>query len=183
MSGASAATTKETIEAIVALALKPDTGTVGQIACIAELPLAVRTIWSYCPPSERSRYPFYASFGYHATFSFDLPTGAATVPAADRLKELAQKFRPTCARRCCLRRKIMHVTATPPGTPKTFAVGDRVLLSAKKLKTKNATVKLNDRYPGPYNIATTIGKQLYSLELPSTRWRWSARHTQAKHCW
>ncbi|KAK9329769.1 hypothetical protein V1520DRAFT_355645 [Lipomyces starkeyi] len=47
MSEASAATTKETIEAIVALALKRDRGTAGQITCIARLPRAVRTIWSF----------------------------------------------------------------------------------------------------------------------------------------
>ncbi|KAK9358465.1 hypothetical protein V1504DRAFT_461071 [Lipomyces starkeyi] len=55
--------------------------------------------------------------------------------------------------------------------------GDRVLLSAKNLKTKNASVKLNDRYLGPFNIAATIGKQPYSLELSSKVALVSEAHT------
>ncbi|KAK9487378.1 hypothetical protein V1527DRAFT_450196 [Lipomyces starkeyi] len=56
MPEASAAATKEAIEAIVALALTRDTGTAGKMTCIARLPRAVRTIWSFCQPSERSRW-------------------------------------------------------------------------------------------------------------------------------
>ncbi|KAK9483579.1 hypothetical protein V1527DRAFT_514866 [Lipomyces starkeyi] len=34
--------------------------------------------------------PFYASFGYDPTWTFDLPTGTASIPDADRLETLAR---------------------------------------------------------------------------------------------
>lgn len=52
--------------------------------------------------------------------------------------------------------------------PMSFAVGDKVLLSTKNLRTWRPSKKLDERYIGPFDIVDVIGKQAYKLRLPKS---------------
>ena len=50
--------------------------------------------------------------------------------------------------------------------PMQYAVGERVWLSAKNIRTTQPSRKLGHRWLGPYEITERIGKQAYRLKLP-----------------
>jgi len=52
--------------------------------------------------------------------------------------------------------------------PKTYNVGDLVMLSTKNLKQRLPSKKLSPRYVGPYRIVDIVGKQAYRLALPAS---------------
>jgi hypothetical protein len=50
--------------------------------------------------------------------------------------------------------------------PVQYTVGERVLLSAKNIKTTQPSKKLSHRWLGPFEVTQRIGKQAYQLKLP-----------------
>lgn len=50
--------------------------------------------------------------------------------------------------------------------PKTFQVGDQVILNAKNIRRLRPSKKIDDRYLGPFTIIDAWGKQAYKLDLP-----------------
>jgi hypothetical protein len=55
------------------------------------------------------------------------------------------------------------------GKEMTFAVGDKVWLSTRNLKTSRPSKKLDYKRTGPYTVSKIINKNSYKLDLPSTR--------------
>ena len=51
--------------------------------------------------------------------------------------------------------------------PKTYKVGEKVLLSAKNIKSTRPSKKLGYKYYGPYEIIDLVRKNAYRLRLPS----------------
>jgi hypothetical protein len=53
-------------------------------------------------------------------------------------------------------------------TPKTFALGDKVMLLAKNIRQLRPSRKLADRYLGPFEVSEVVGthRQAYRLKLP-----------------
>src|SRR5262249_41153017 len=49
-----------------------------------------------------------------------------------------------------------------------FAVGDKVLVNSKHLKTKRPSKKLNHRYLGPYHVKKLVGPRAVKIALPKT---------------
>jgi hypothetical protein len=49
--------------------------------------------------------------------------------------------------------------------PKEYAIGDSVWLSAKNIRTRRPSRKLDLKYYGPFPIMERIGKQAYKLRL------------------
>ena len=49
--------------------------------------------------------------------------------------------------------------------PKTYNVGDKVLLNAKNIKSTRPSKKLDYKYYVPYEIVSPIGKRAYKLQL------------------
>ena len=50
-------------------------------------------------------------------------------------------------------------------TPRTFKVGDKVMLQAKNICNLCPTQKISDQQHGPFTIIETWGKQAYCLQL------------------
>ena len=95
----------------------------------------------------------------------ELPEG--WVPAAaerarsmrDASAELAKRWQATqVAQKAAQNRK---------QKPKTYKVGDMVLLSTKNLRLKG-TKKLNARFAGPFRVRDAVGPQAYRLSLPTS---------------
>jgi hypothetical protein len=51
-------------------------------------------------------------------------------------------------------------------TPRTYSIGDLVLLSTRNLKLRLPSRKLAPRFMGPYRIQDAVGSQAYRLRLP-----------------
>ena len=49
-----------------------------------------------------------------------------------------------------------------------YKPGDRVYLDASKIKTTQASKKLDAKFHGPFKVLAVVGKSAYRLELPST---------------
>jgi hypothetical protein len=52
--------------------------------------------------------------------------------------------------------------------PKSYRVGDQVMLSTKNINLRKPSRKLSARYIGPFRIQEPVGTQAYRLQLPSS---------------
>jgi hypothetical protein len=112
--------------------------------------------------------PFYALYGYHPEFSWDVstePPNKEAPSAKERIEDLLNERKHLEERL----RKAIEYQAKPYNakhTPKHFAMGDYVLLSSKNIKMNRPSKKLDHRFLGPFQIIKIIGKQAYKLALP-----------------
>src|SRR5258705_9275782 len=49
---------------------------------------------------------------------------------------------------------------------RSYTLGDLVILSSKHVRIGKVSVKLQDRYLGPFKVLRTIGSNVYTLTLP-----------------
>jgi len=114
--------------------------------------------------------PFYAMYGYHPDFTWDveddIPEGEA--PAARRRAAAIN------AEREKLKERLQHAVDyqakwyNKSHTPRHFRVGDKVLLSSKNIRLSRPSKKLDFRFLGPFEITAARGTQAYRLDLPKT---------------
>ena len=114
--------------------------------------------------------PFYANYGYHPRSSPKLVvTGEVINPSAE---ELATKLRRIhtqmrsqleSAQATYKEKHDQHVKEHPP-----FAVGDKVWLMRKNIKTSRPSQKLDVKRLGPFKILEVVGESqmAFKLELP-----------------
>src|SRR5579862_7939740 len=120
--------------------------------------------------ASTGRTPFYAMYGYHSEFTWDvaddIPEGEA--PAARRRAAAINAEREKLKER--LRQAVEYQAKwyNKSHTPKHYQVGDRVLLSSKNLRLSRPSKKLDFRFLGPFQITEALGKQAYRLDLPKT---------------
>ncbi|KAE8247514.1 hypothetical protein A4X03_0g7031, partial [Tilletia caries] len=135
------------------------------------LPLAEFT-YNNTEHSTTSVSPFFANKGFNPSFDIT-PTTAADNPAAHPqandlvtlLGHLHQHLRDQIAEanetsKTAYDRK--HLQAP------VFSVGELVMLSAKHIRSKRPTAKLDNRFLGPFKIIACISSYAYRLELPSS---------------
>jgi hypothetical protein len=110
--------------------------------------------------------PFYLNSGMHP----DTPTTVALprkVPEATELIERMQTALKAARTSMAEAQKRQRESANKRRRDVEFAVGDRVLLSAKNLKFKaKGARKLMPKFVGPFTITERVGKSAYRLQLP-----------------
>lgn len=138
----------------------------------AWLPLAEFAYNNSVHPTLRMS-PFFALYGYNPALVADgedaaQGEGGQTVPAArERIQNLRKE-------RTLLTEHWRKASATQARgynrthKPRTFNIGDQVLLSAKNLRIKQPSRKLSSRYIGPLKVLDAVGTQAYRLALPSS---------------
>jgi hypothetical protein len=114
--------------------------------------------------------PFFANYEYHPCCTVTVATGSAN-PVADHFtarlraiqEELALQLKAVQTRYKAQFDR--HATPTPP-----FAVGDKVWLSQRNIKTKRPSRKLDVQWLGPFRILEAVGsgKLAFRLELPTS---------------
>ena len=114
--------------------------------------------------------PFYAMYGYHPeirwTVGDDLLEGK--VPATnERIKRL-QALRDELAERWREASESQKKYYNRKHKPKSYKVGDLVMLSTKNLNQKKPSKKLSPRFVGPFRVQDKVGAQAYRLLLPAT---------------
>ena len=112
--------------------------------------------------------PFFAWTGTNGRLDVeedDLPDTVPNVPAAkDRAEGLKMMRRDLEVRyRSAVVTQAKYYNRKR--SPITLSVGDKVLLSAKNIRTLRPCKKLDLKYYGPYEITEAIGKQAYRLQL------------------
>ena len=96
--------------------------------------------------------PFYALYGYHPEFSWDVstePPNKEAPSAKERIEDLLNERKHLEERW----RKAVEYQAKPYNakhTPKHFTMGDYVLLSSKNIKMNRPSKKLVHRFLGPF---------------------------------
>lgn len=127
------------------------------------LPLA-EFAYNNSPHSATTVSPFFANCGYHPTMSID-PDSPGTTFSAD-LDDL-HVVHEHCKQELAKAREAYANHANKDRIPfPDLAVGDRVWLSTRNLKTTRPTQKLSERYIGPFKILRKVGKVAFELELP-----------------
>ena len=116
--------------------------------------------------------PFFALYGYNpeirTNIEADAPGGEAP-NARIRIEKLERE-------RAELEKRWLKATAAQQKgynqkhTPRTFNLGDMVMLSAKNLRQLRPSKKLADRHLGPFEVIGVVGthRQAYKLRLPAS---------------
>jgi len=114
--------------------------------------------------------PYYALMGYNPSLTVELPRGEPTgegVPAAEERAKRLRTEREALEERWRRAQESQARSYNKNHTPKTYKVGDLVLLSLKNLKIRAPSRKLAPRRQGPYRIVDLVGNQAYRLALPN----------------
>lgn len=131
------------------------------------LPLA-EFAYNNAPHSTTGVSPFFANLGYHPRANFTPMDRPVRAPAAqvyttslhelhEHLKREISKANEASAR---------HFNKTRLAPP-NFAIGDKVWLSARHVKTTRPAKKLDHKFLGPYTVTEKISSHAYRLDLPS----------------
>jgi hypothetical protein len=114
--------------------------------------------------------PFYAMYGYHPEFTWDveddIPEGEA--PAAQQRAAAISNEREKLKERLRHAVEYQKKWYDKSHTPRHYRVGDKVLLSSKNIRLSRPSRKLDFRFLGPFRITEALGTQAYRLELPKT---------------
>jgi hypothetical protein len=110
--------------------------------------------------------PFFAYTGAHPGMGLRDGQAPADVPAAaERAKQMetVRKDMEAHWRRTVTDQARYHDRSHKP---REYAVGDRVWLAGKNIRTVRPSKKLDHKYHGPFLITEAVGKQAYRLALP-----------------
>ena len=114
--------------------------------------------------------PFQAYAGFNPTLNIDVEVDVrkGEAPAARQRIEALQEIRTNLED--CWKQATEYQTKyyNAKHKPKQYNVGDEVLLSAKNIRTRRPSKKLDHRFLGPFKILELVGNQAYRLELPKT---------------
>jgi hypothetical protein len=114
--------------------------------------------------------PFFAMYGFHPTIELNVednvPEGEAPA-AAERIKKI-QEEREALEKRWEDAVDSQKKYYDRKHIAREFKIGDRVMLRAKNIRQLRPSVKLSDRYLGPFRVSEVVGshRQAYRLELP-----------------
>ncbi|EAL17174.1 hypothetical protein CNBN1990 [Cryptococcus deneoformans B-3501A] len=133
------------------------------------LPVAEFT-YNNTPHSSTTMSPFFANKGYHprASFTPDDNVPIFSPPARASITDLSKlhehlKIEMSKAQESAALQFDKHRAPLPE-----YTIGDKVWLSARNIKTKRPTKKLDHRYLGPYTIIARVSSHAYRLELPKS---------------
>lgn len=111
--------------------------------------------------------PFYATYGFHPRMSFeDEPDKRSRSQSAEdyatHLREVMTALKEELTRSQSDQKKYYNRHAKDV----TFAVGDKVWLNRRNIRTKRPSRKLDWKMIGPFKVIEKYGKNAYKLDLP-----------------
>jgi len=145
------------------------------------LPLAE---FVYCNSIHHSTLmiPFWAKFNYHPTMQFKSPKDPSfrsQVQVDSSMTGVEETHR-------ILRENRIEAQECQPkyaeGREINFAVGDKVCLSTRNLKTSEPSKTLKYKRTGLYTVSKIINKNAYKLALPSTMQNHNVFHVSLLNC-
>jgi len=132
------------------------------------LPLA-EFVYNNTQNSSTRISPFFANYGYHPRCSVTVANAESTNPAAEALLDRLQAVHTELKvnlQQAQDRYKRQHDRHTRPAP--TIAVGDKVWLNRRNIRTTRPSRKLDVKRMGPFQVLEVVGdgKLAYKLELP-----------------
>ena len=112
--------------------------------------------------------PFYANYGYHPKFTFDIRQAHLSAPAAKTFAESLQFLHELLTENIKSAQDHQAKYYDAKHKRVEFSVGDKVWLLSPNIRTERPSKKLDWKRLGPFTITTRIGTQAYRLELPSS---------------
>ena len=113
--------------------------------------------------------PFFANKGYNPRLDFSPVPVVTNSPTAEKyvaqLADLHSMLREEI--KLANERSAKHYDVHHMQAP-SFAVGDKVWLSRRNIRTNRPTRKLDDRFLGPFLIKEKISSHAYRLDLPAS---------------
>ncbi|KAJ9394194.1 hypothetical protein DTO282F9_8888 [Paecilomyces variotii] len=108
--------------------------------------------------------PFFACYGRHPK-----PPGLTEIPVdgdtdATQFAQDLQKLHGELVEHLLLLQD--QALEKSPGKPIEFAIGDKVLLDTRHLRTDRPSKKLDSKRRGPFEVLAKVGPQAYRLKLP-----------------
>jgi len=114
--------------------------------------------------------PFYALYGYHPELTWDVDDDMkkGEAPAARERAIQINRVREQLLKR--LENAIAYQKSyyDKHHKPKSYNVGDKVMLATKNLQLARPSKKLNHKFIGPYRILNPVGSQAYKINIPKT---------------
>eukprot|EP00122_Pirum_gemmata_P001291 Pgem_evm1s1153 len=115
--------------------------------------------------SQTGYSPFYLIYRNHPTFD-PLLVQHSTVPKAEERIKLVKEVKEEAKLRLKYSQECFKKFADEKRKEHNFKVGDKVMLSAKNIRTLRPCVKLESKFFGPFLIIGKINSVTYKLELP-----------------
>ena len=114
--------------------------------------------------------PFFLMHGYHPEIRWEFEDDSlrGKVPTANKRVQQLQRLRDETAERLERAKDAYSKHYNKKHLPKSYNVGDLVMLATKNLKQKRPSKKLSHKFIGPFKIIDKVGAQAYRLLLPST---------------
>ena len=131
--------------------------------------------------------PFYALYGFHLNIELhvedNVPEGEA--PAATERVKRIQEEREILEERWQEAVDAQKRHYDKKHIAREFKIGDKVMLRAKNIRQLRPSVKLADRYLGPFQVIEIVGahKQAYRLKLPPSYKIHDAFHVSLLEPW
>ena len=114
--------------------------------------------------------PFELNCGYHSWMSYkeevDLRSKSKS---ADKLLAELRELMIVCRENLYYAQKLQKRAHVKGIEPRSYALGDKVWLNSKYIKTKQ-NQKLEAKFFGPFRVLYLVGKQAYKLEV-SRKWK------------
>ena len=108
---------------------------------------------------------FELNYGYHLCVSFKEDTNPYSyLKSADKLSAKLQQLITVCWENLHHAQELQKQTHNKNDKPKSYALGDKVWLNSKYIKTKR-NQKLEAKFFEPFRVLHLVGKQAYKLEL------------------
>ena len=135
---------------------------------VSLLPLA-QFAYNNSQQSSTKHSPFFANYGYHPRLDISIPSTAANVTSQsaqqtfDHLRLLHATLRTEIKHAQLAQERNYNLRRSPAPT---FAVGQKVWLSRKHIRTERPSSKLDHKRLGPFEIIRNINNIAYELRLP-----------------
>ena len=118
--------------------------------------------------SATKQTPFFTNSGYHPTSPIQAKIGQfkPSIPGAEELAKDFQGRNQSLKKNLEIAQKMQKKYYDQKHKPKTFQVGELVLLDTRNVRTQRPSKKLDYKYDGPFKIKEIINPQAYKLDLP-----------------
>ena len=131
----------------------------------ARLLLIAKFVYNNAKNASTGHTPFELNYGYHLRVSYEEDINPRSkFKSADKLLAELRKLMTVCQKNLYHTQKLQKQAHNKGVKPKSYALGDKVWLNSKYLKTKQNR-KWEAMFFRPFRVLHLVEKQVYKLKL------------------